>query len=305
MKPGYFAAILLVLVAVGCGANADLADTRPPQIRTDANPEVWALVPAGEFFYGQHEHVVNIQYPYEMMVTDVTNAQYAVYLNEAAASGTIQITGDKVMGYYPGDEFHAYNHEEEIPAGEYLHVPLDSPVLRIAFDGEEFEVRPGYELHPMVNVTWFGAQAYCDFYGWRLPGEVEWEKAARGTDGRPFPWGNEIERNQANFYSSHDLFEKIFAGLGDTTPVGFYDGSVYDGYQTEEAASPYGLYDMAGNVWQWTGDVYEDQHYRYMRGGSKDNYEYNLRVWSRNSAGPAFYSTNLGFRCARDLQVDG
>ncbi|MEJ2706495.1 MAG: formylglycine-generating enzyme family protein [Anaerolineales bacterium] len=305
MKPGYFAAILLVLVAVGCGANADLADTRPPQIRTDANPEAWALVPAGEFFYGQHEHVVNIEYPYEMMVTDVTNAQYAVYLNEAAASGTIQVTGDKVMGYYPGDEFHAYNHEEAIPAGEYLHVPLDSPVLRIAFDGEEFEARPGYELHPMVNVTWFGAQAYCDFYGWRLPSEVEWEKAARGTDGRPFPWGNEIERNQANFYSSHDLFEKIFAGLGDTTPVGFYDGSVYDGYQTEEAASPFGLYDMAGNVWQWTGDVYEDQHYRYMRGGSKDNYEYNLRVWSRNSAGPAFYSTNLGFRCARNLQVDG
>jgi formylglycine-generating enzyme required for sulfatase activity len=305
MKPGYFAAILLVLVVVGCGANADLADTRPPQIRTDANPEAWALVPAGEFFYGQHEHVVNIEYPYEMMVTDVTNAQYAVYLNEAAASGTIQITADKVMGYYPGDEFHAYNHEEAIPAGEYLHVPLDSPVLRIAFDGEEFEARPGYELHPMVNVTWFGAQAYCDFYGWRLPSEVEWEKAARGTDGRPFPWGNEIERNQANFYSSHDLFEKIFAGLGDTTPVGFYDGSVYDGYQTEEAASPFGLYDMAGNVWQWTGDVYEDQHYRYMRGGSKDNYEYNLRVWSRNSAGPAFYSTNLGFRCARDLQVDG
>jgi sulfatase modifying factor 1 len=305
MKPGYFAAILLVLVAVGCGANADLADTRPPQVRTDANPEAWALVPAGEFFYGQHEHVVNIEYPYEMMVTDVTNAQYAVYLNEAAASGTIQVTGDKVMGYYPGDEFHAYNHEEAIPAGEYLHVPLDSPVLRIAFDGEEFEARPGYELHPMVNVTWFGAQAYCDFYGWRLPSEVEWEKAARGTDGRPFPWGNEIERNQANFYSSHDLFEKIFAGLGDTTPVGFYDGSVYDGYQTEEAASPFGLYDMAGNVWQWTGDVYEDQHYRYMRGGSKDNYEYNLRVWSRNSAGPAFYSTNLGFRCARNLQVDG
>jgi formylglycine-generating enzyme required for sulfatase activity len=305
MKPGYFAAILVVLVVVGCGANADLADTRPPQIRTDANPEAWALVPAGEFFYGQHEHVVNIEYPYEMMVADVTNAQYAVYLNEAAASGTIQITADKVMGYYPGDEFHAYNHEEAIPAGEYLHVPLDSPVLRIAFDGEEFEARPGYELHPMVNVTWFGAQAYCDFYGWRLPSEVEWEKAARGTDGRPFPWGNEIERNQTNFYSSHDLFEKIFAGLGDTTPVGFYDGSVYDGYQTEEAASPYGLYDMAGNVWQWTGDVYEDQHYRYMRGGSKDNYEYNLRVWSRNSAGPAFYSTNLGFRCARDLQVDG
>ena len=305
MKSGLFIAILLAMLTIGCGANPDLANTQPPQVKTDADPQAWALVPAGEFFYGQHEHLVNIGYAYEMMVTDVTNAQYAAYLNEALASTTIQSNESQVTGYYPGDEFHAYNHEEEIPAGEYIHVPLDSPVLRVAFDGDKFEATPGYELHPMVVVTWFGAQAYCDFYGWRLPGEVEWEKAARGTDGRPFPWGDEIERNQANFYSSHDLFEKIFAGLGDTTPVGFYDGSTYEGYQTQDAASPYGLYDMAGNVWQWMGDVYEYQHYRYMRGGSKDNYEYNLRVWSRNSAGPAFYSTNLGFRCARDLQVDG
>jgi formylglycine-generating enzyme required for sulfatase activity len=57
---------------------------------------------------------------------------------------------------------------------------------------------------------------------------------------------------------------------------------------------------MAGNVWQWTGDVYEDQHYRYMRGGSKDTYGYNLRVWTRNSAGPEYYSPAIGFRCARD-----
>ncbi|MGD9899357.1 MAG: formylglycine-generating enzyme family protein, partial [Calditrichaceae bacterium] len=60
--------------------------------------------------------------------------------------------------------------------------------------------------------------------------------------------------------------------------------------------------DMAGNVWQWCGDDYPDLHYRYMRGGSRNNYEYNLFTWARNSAGPDFYSMYIGFRCVRDVQ---
>ena len=154
-------------------------------------------------------------------------------------------------------------------------------------------------------VTWFGANAYCEFYDWRLPTEKEWEKAARGTelvDGHalPFPWGTEIERNHANFYSSFDLFEKMYGKLGNTTPVGFYNGRTYEGYETEDAASPYGLYDMAGNVWQWTGDDYPKQHYRYLRGGSFYSYEVDLRVWKNNSAAPTYYSPSVGFRCASD-----
>ena len=153
-------------------------------------------------------------------------------------------------------------------------------------------------------VTWFGANAYCEYYGWRLPTEIEWEKAARGTEmangyGMPFPWGEDIERNNANYYSSSDLFEKMYGKLGNTTPVGFYNGKTYDGYDTLDSASPYGLYDMAGNVWQWTGDDYADQHYRMMRGGSFYTYEVDLRVWKNNSAGPQYYSPQVGFRCAR------
>ncbi|OGO16791.1 MAG: hypothetical protein A2Z14_06955 [Chloroflexi bacterium RBG_16_48_8] len=131
---------------------------------------------------------------------------------------------------------------------------------------------------------------------------MEWEKAARGTDGRPFPWGDEIEPENANFYSSQDPFEKIVGGMGDTTPVGFYNGKTYDGYETIDWPSPFGLYDMAGNVWQWTGDVYEYQHDRYMRGGSKMEYEYNLRVWTRNNTTPVYHSPNVGFRCVREAQ---
>jgi formylglycine-generating enzyme required for sulfatase activity len=138
----------------------------------------------------------------------------------------------------------------------------------------------------MVLVTWFGARAYCDYNGWRLPTEIEWEKAARGTDDRPFPWGDEIERNNAKYHASRDPIEEIAGDLGSTTQAGYYNGRTYDNYPTLDSASPCGVYDAGGNVWQWTGDVYRDQLYRYMRGGSRANYAVDLRVWTRNSAGP-------------------
>jgi len=151
----------------------------------------------------------------------------------------------------------------------------------------------------MTMVSWFGAQSYCEYYGWRLPTELEWEKAARGLDDRPFPWGHELERNNANFTSSRDPFENMSSFGSRTSPVGFYNGNTYAGYQTIDSPSPYGLYDMAGNVWQWTADIYDQQHYRYMRGGSKDMYPGNLRIWARNNATPTFVSPAVGFRCVR------
>ena len=83
--------------------------------------------------------------------------------------------------------------------------------------------------------------------------------------------------------------------MGNTTPVGFYNGKTYGGYQTVDSPSPYGAYDMAGNVWQWTADVYEGQHYRYMRGGSKADYGYDLRLWTRNNARPDYLQPQRGF----------
>jgi sulfatase modifying factor 1 len=289
---------LLAIFLVGCGASQE--DVGPPLVVDPGiDPNSWAFIPAGEFLAGQFNHKGWVEEDYEIMVTDVTNQQYAQYINEALAIGSIKILDDQVVGYYPGDEFHGYRHEEKIEAGDWLHIPLNDPSLRLTFDGTEFTVKPGYENHPMTVVTWFGAKAYCDFYGWRLPSELEWEKAARGEDGRPYPWGYDIELYQANFYNSRDPFEKYSGKQGDTTPVGFYNGSSYDGYVTLAAVSPYGLYDMAGNVEQWMGDVYELQHYRYLRGGSKAFYDYNLRVWSRNNATPTYFSPNVGFRCAR------
>ncbi len=295
-KPFIFV-VLLFLAAAGCSAAAAPAGA-PPTFDTGVDPDAWAQVPAGDFLMGLHNHEVPVEHNFEIMVTDVTQAQFATFLNDALADGSIKLTEEGVMGYYPGDPFDGYKHEEKIEAGDWLLFPVNHPDARIHQENGRFVVQPGYENHPATMMTWFGARAYCQYYGWRLPTEVEWEKAARGEDGRAYPWGEEITRNHANFYKSKDPFERP-GTPGDTTPVGFYNGKSYDGFQTVNAPSPYGLYDMAGNVWQWMGDDPPKTHQRYLKGGSFMDYDYNLRSWTRNSAPPDYFDIAVGFRCAR------
>jgi len=289
--------LFVMIVLLSSCASVDL-NAPIPTFDTGVDSNAWAQIPAGEFHFAQHDDIETTE-AYEIMITDVTAAQYANFLNAALADGYVKMDGEKVVGFYPGDEFHAVKHEEEIKAGDWLFIPLNDPSQRIKFDGKSFTVQSGYENHPMTNVTWFGAWGYCGYYKNRLPTEMEWEKAGRGSDERPFPWGDEIQRENANFYSSRDPFEDMSTFGSRTSPVGFYNGQKYGDYQTLESASPYGLYDMAGNVWQWTGDVYEGMHYRFMRGGSKDTYDMDLRLWVRNNATPTYFSPGVGFRCAR------
>jgi formylglycine-generating enzyme required for sulfatase activity len=291
---------VLVLVGVWLAACTPVDLNAPlPVYDTGVDPSVWAQIAAGGFYFGQQAEV-KTTVAYMIMITDVTSAQYAAFLNRALADGSVKLAGKAVVGYYPGDVFRGVKHEAEIRAGDWIFIPLDDPSQRIRFDGKTFTVQAGYENHPMTMVSWFGARGYCGYNGWRLPSEVEWEKAGRGTDARPLPWGDEIRRENANFYASRDPFENMSSFGSRTTPVGFYNGRRYEGYTTLDSVSPYGLYDMAGNVWQWTGDVYEGMHYRFMRGGSKDTYEMDLRLWVRNNATPTYFSPGVGFRCARD-----
>jgi formylglycine-generating enzyme required for sulfatase activity len=300
MKRFFLTIACVAILLAGCAApdlNAPI-----PTFETGVDSNTWAQIPAGEFLFGQHE-TVETTTAFEMMVTDVSVSQYTDYLTAALAAGEVRIgefNGEKALvGYYPGDEFHGVKHEEKIEAGDWIFIPLADPASRFTFDGTTFAPMPGYENHPMTNATWFGAWAYCGSLGGRLPTEIEWEKAARGTDGRPFPWGEEMSREIANFYASRDPFEDMSTFGSRTSPVGFYNGKTYNGYQTANNASPYGIYDMAGNVWQWTGNVYEGMHYRFMRGGSKDTYDMDLRAWVRNNATPTYFSPGVGFRCVR------
>lgn len=292
--------IILLTVMLSSCTSVDL-NAPIPTFDIGVNSDTWAKIPAGEFYFGQHNDIKTTE-AYEIMVTDVTTAQYVDFLNQALAEGYVKVSGDQIVGYYPGDEFNGIKHEEKIAAGDWLFIPLNDPSQRIKFDGKRFTVQTGYENHPMTMVTWFGAWGYCGYYDEYLPSEIEWEKAARGTDTRPFPWGDEIMRENANFYASRDPFEDMNSFGSRTTPVGFYNGKTYNGYVTLDSASPFGLYDMAGNVWQWTGNVYEGMHYRFMRGGSKDTYDMDLRIWTRNNATPTYFSPGVGFRCSRDSQ---
>lgn len=299
MKRVFLFASLVALLLAAC-APVDL-NAAMPIFETGVDSEAWAQIPAGEFYSGQHAEVQTTA-AYEIMLTDVTVAQYAAFLNAALVEEAVKVEDGRISGYYPGDVFHGYKHEERIAPGNYIYVPLDDPSQRIQYNGTVFSAQPGYENHPMTMVSWFGARGYCEFNGGRLPTELEWEKAARGSDMRPFPWGDEIAPGNANYYDSRDPFEAMASFGSRTSPVGFYNGKTYAGYATLDSTSPYGLYDMAGNVWQWTGDVYAGMHYRFMRGGSKDTYAMDLRIWVRNNATPIYVSPGVGFRCARDRQ---
>jgi formylglycine-generating enzyme required for sulfatase activity len=223
-------------------------------------------VPAGQFLMGsdpkkdkdaeddeQPQHTLDLP-AYRIARAPVTNAQYLAF---------VQAAGHRVPEHW----------EDGKPPG-------------------------GKEEHPVVLVSWHDAMAYCRWLGeatgrpYRLPSEAEWEKAARGTDGRIWPWGDEWEKKLCN---------SAEGGPGDTTPVGQYSPG---------GDSPYGCMDMAGNVWEWTPSVYRDYPYDpedgredpkaggpfALRGGSWLLNRRIARVSYRSRTHPVSFNGSIGFR---------
>ena len=247
----------------------------------------WCDVQAGNYTWGQFDEIQNIPYDFQIMKYEITSLQYVDYLEEALNAGNITVTSSTVEGYYEGDE--------NWGAGTYEFLDLDDIDCRIDWNGSDFTLITGYEDHPIVEVTWFGAWAFAEHYGLRLPTEEEWEKAARGNTAYNYPWGNNIDRSRANYLYSSDPWDN------GTTPVGMYNGQTIQGFSTTDSPSPYGTYDMAGNVLDWTDSWWSDSSsHRVLRGGSwNDYYAYNLQSWKRSHNNPAISNSYLGFRCVR------
>jgi formylglycine-generating enzyme required for sulfatase activity len=229
----------------------------------DAKGVPMRLVPAGEFTMGSDvgsadEKPVHQVYldAYYMDVYEVTNARYQACVSDGAC-GAPRAAASSTRSPYYGD--------------------------------------PRYDEYPVVNVMWGQARSYCRWREADLPTEAQWEKAARSTDARTYPWGEGIDKSMANYDGS------------DTAAVGSY----------EKGKSPYGLYDMAGNVWEWVSDRYAHIYYRKspyknpsgsisgldhgLRGGSW-NYGSNVaRASFRNWDTTLTWYYSVGFRCARNV----
>jgi len=233
------------------------------------------------------------------------NAQgFYEYKNEKDGSVLIEIpAGSYSMGCDSGEKDEKPAHAvylDQYYIGKY-EVTIAQYRKFCYSTGKNMLNQPSWNInddYPIVDVNWNDSKAYCDWAGLRLPNEAEWEKAARGTDGRIYPWGNIWYVSACN---SSDRTDSCI----NTSTIGKYT----------IGASPYGAYDMSGNVWEWCQDWYDDSYYekssnsnpvgplkglrRVIRGGSWYTDAYGCRSSIRGSLNPAVKGDDFGFRPAK------
>ena len=296
------AAIVSIAIILYFGLNSGRKDRV-----SEVDGMVMVYIAAGGFPMGYEENVFTDdkyanQFPkhivyldgYWIDKTEITNGMFSKFVN--ATQYTTEV--EKIGNGYVASDVTVYWAKVEGASWKTPRGP-DSSIS-------------GMENHPVVQVTWNDANAYCEWAGRRLPTDAEWEKAARGNDMRMYPWGNNDPTGELANLPDISLykvlkFEWLNNGIDDgfafTAPVGSYP----------KGASPYGILDMAGNVWEWVSDwagkyVAEDSPSRNPTGPSSGEYHvirgeswdvnYGNAAVDRQADSPDGRSASLGFRCA-------
>ncbi|MCK4292636.1 MAG: SUMF1/EgtB/PvdO family nonheme iron enzyme [Planctomycetes bacterium] len=236
----------------------------------DPNSLVWVYI--DDPGVSGHEGFTGYMSKYE-----TTNAQYCQYLNEALASDDITISSGEVYG-----NSGPYNGE--------IHYDMDDSDAQISYSGGTFfvESRDGYSManHPVVEVSWYGATAFCNYYGYRLPTEWEWQAVADYNGSYTYGCGTIINQSKANYYDSGYANPLNLSSYPYTSPVDHY------------SSYGYGMNDMAGNVWEWTSSIYGGSS-RVLRGGGWYISDYDCSVSNRVGANPYITGHSIGFRVCR------
>ena len=268
--------VLFVRAVPRVGTNALIAQVAGPETptappRAVPTPPPLVPVPSGDFKMGSR--------------------------GDALADGDEEPLHTVFLDAFQIDQYEVTNalYQQCVDAGQ-CHAPSNSS-SSTRTRGAYYDT-PALDNYPVTFVSWYDAEAYCQWVDRRLPTEAEWEKTARGTDGRIYPWGNEGEATRLNVSFSNSL-------PGGRTAVGSFPSG----------ASPYGAMDMAGNVWEWVADWYAPGYYaqsptrnpqgpalgsyKALRGGSWDNELAEARTANRDRADPGLSYGHLGFRCAQ------
>jgi sulfatase modifying factor 1 len=284
---------LLCTPLCGCTPKtATVTDVDPLVARVDLVVESPAgdrhnmlLIPEGEFEMGTYHGDIN-EAPVHAVFVD------SFYIDK------YEVNNEKFLGFLS-----AVGEHQDEKGNDLVDIrDLQSPFryVNYRFELKSSRRRLDLEFHPVTEVTWHGARGYCRWAGLRLPTEAEWEKAARGSDGRLYPWGEVFRSKNANSMQGARVHVA-------TARVGHYPRGV----------SPFGVHDMAGNVQEWVADWFAKRYYeleegvnpkgpssglgRVLRGGSwRDNIKF-LTTTARTAAGPSASSDHIGFRCAKSL----
>jgi len=213
-----------------------------------------ADVPAGDFQYGDDKKPVAIKEPFKIDIYPVTNHQFKEFIDAG---------GYNQDGFW-SEQGRTWRNKEKVTVPRFWE-----------------DKNWNQPEHPVVGISYYEAEAFARWAGKKLPTEHQWERAARGIDGREYPWKGEFDKEKCNTRES---------GIGKTTRVTRYPNGI----------SPVGCYDMAGNVWEWTKS--KEGSLRMLRGGSWGNLRYLARCADRLRYYPNCRDDNVGFRCVRTLK---